>query len=167
MLVVAILIIVGLLLLLAETVLPGLIAGSIGMLLLAVAVGYAYIELGLRAGNATLAVVFITVVILTILWIKFFPDSAVARLFVSSSTVGNVNAEKPELLDQTGVAFTDLRPAGTALISGKRVDVVTEGGFVSKNTPLRVIAIEGMRVVVRPAEDSTPPTPPGASSQTQ
>ena len=171
MLVVAILILIGLLLLLAETVLPGLIAGSIGMLLLAIAVGYAYIELGLRTGNATLAVVFLTIVILTVLWIKFFPDSAVARLFVSTSVVGNVDAEKPELLDQAGVAFTDLRPAGTALINSKRVDVVTEGGFVSKGTPLRVIALEGMRVVVRPAAGSEPPTtaptPPGASSQNQ
>ena len=151
MLVVAILIIVGLLLLLAETILPGLIAGSIGVLLLAVAVAYAYIELGLRTGNGALAVVLLLLMIATVLWIKFFPDSAIARLFVSRSVVGNINAEKPELLDQSGVAFTDLRPAGTALINGKRVDVVTEGGFVARNTPLKVIAIEGVRVVVRAA----------------
>ena len=150
MLVIAILIAVGLLLLFVETFLPGLIAGSIGILLLAVAVGYAYLQLGLREGNLTLMFVFGALVVGTILWVKYFPDSAVARMFVSTSHVGNVDAEKPELLDQAGIAFTDLRPAGTALINGKRVDVVTEGGFVSKDTPVKVIAIEGMRVVVRP-----------------
>ena len=150
MLVITLLIAVGLLLLFLETLLPGLIAGAIGMLLLAGAVVYAYLEMGIRTGNLTLLVVCISLVIATILWVRFFPDSAIARLFVSTSMVGNIDAEKPELLDQTGVAFTDLRPAGTALINGKRVDVVTEGGYVSKNTPLRVIEVEGMRVVVGP-----------------
>ena len=150
MLVITLLIAVGLLLLFLETLLPGLIAGAIGMLLLAGAVVYAYLERGIRTGNLTLLVVCISLVIATILWVRFFPDSAIARLFVSTSMVGNIDAEKPELLDQTGVAFTDLRPAGTALINGKRVDVVTEGGYVSKNTPIRVIEVEGMRVVVRP-----------------
>jgi len=37
-----------------------------------------------------------------------------------------VGAAKPELLHQTGTALTALRPSGTALIDGKRVDVVTE-----------------------------------------
>ena len=150
MLVITLLIAVGLLLLFLETLLPGLIAEAIGMLLLAGAVVYAYLEMGIRTGNLTLLVVCISLVIATILWVRFFPDSAIARLFVSTSMVGNIDAEKPELLDQTGVAFTDLRPAGTALIDGKRVDVVTEGGYVSKNTPIRVIEVEGMRVVVRP-----------------
>ena len=150
MLVITLLIAVGLLLLFLETLLPGLIAGAIGMLLLAGAVVYAYLEMGIRTGNLTLLVVCISLIIATILWVRFFPDSAIARLFVSTSMVGNIDAEKPELLDQTGVAFTDLRPAGTALINGKRVDVVTEGGYVSKNTPIRVIEVEGMRVVVRP-----------------
>ena len=150
MLVITLLIAVGLLLLFLETLLPGLIAGAIGMLLLAGAVVYAYLEMGIRTGNLTLLVVCISLIIATILWVRFFPDSAIARLFVSTSMVGNIDAEKPELLDQTGVAFTDLRPAGTALIDGKRVDVVTEGGYVSKNTPIRVIEVEGMRVVVRP-----------------
>jgi membrane-bound serine protease (ClpP class) len=60
-----------------------------------------------------------------------------------------VDAEKPELLQQTGTAFTQLRPAGTALINGRRVDVVTEGQLIERGTPVRVVAVEGMRVVVR------------------
>jgi membrane-bound serine protease (ClpP class) len=35
------------------------------------------------------------------------------------------------------------------LIGGKRVDVVTEGGMIDPGTPLKVVAVEGMRVVVR------------------
>jgi len=53
------------------------------------------------------------------------------------------------LLDQTGTALSALRPAGTAVINGKRVDVVTEGQMIDPGTPVRVVAVEGMRVVVR------------------
>lgn len=49
-----------------------------------------------------------------------------------------------------GIALTPLRPAGVAEIDGKRVDVVSEGGFISQSTVVRVIAVEGTRVVVRP-----------------
>ena len=55
------------------------------------------------------------------------------------------------MLHQTGTAFTQLRPCGTALINGRRVDVVTEGSLIEKGTPVKVVALEGMRVVVREA----------------
>ena len=51
--------------------------------------------------------------------------------------------------DQCGVAYTQLRPSGTALINGKRVDVVTEGSLIEKGTAIRVVDTEGLRVVVR------------------
>jgi len=84
------------------------------------------------------------------LWVRFFPNSRFGHVFISRGAVGGIRAEKPELLHQTGVAFTQLRPCGTALINGRRIDVVTEGGLIEKDTPLKVIALEGMRVVVRP-----------------
>jgi membrane-bound serine protease (ClpP class) len=82
---------------------------------------------------------------------RFLPDSRLARRFISHQTIGNVDAEKPELLDKTGTALTTLRPSGTALIDGRRVDVVTEGSMIERGTPIRVVAIEGLRVVVRAA----------------
>ena len=82
-------------------------------------------------------------------WVKFFPESRVGRVFVSRRVVGNIDAEKPELLQQTGFAYTPLRPSGTALLNGKRIDVVTEGPFIERGTPIKVVAVEGIRVVVR------------------
>lgn len=146
---IAILIAVGLILLFLETILPGLIAGFLGLCALFAAIVYAYVEFDMRTGNTTLLVVLTLLVLGTLLWVKFFPESAVARMFVSRRQIGTVGAEKPELLDQAGVALTPLRPAGTAIINSKRVDVVTEGGFIDKGTPVKVVAIEGLRVVVR------------------
>ncbi|WP_238473393.1 NfeD family protein [Desulforamulus profundi] len=50
------------------------------------------------------------------------------------------------------MAATPLRPAGTALIDGKRVDVVTEGEFIMPGTPVLVVMVEGTRVIVNAVE---------------
>ena len=146
----------GLLLLFLETVLPGLIAGALGFLALVGAVAYGYLEFGFKTGNATLLSVLGLLLLGIVLWLKFFPESRMARVFVSQRQIGTVGAEKPELLGKSGVAVTALRPAGTAVFDGRRTDVVTEGGFVEKGQPVTVVGIEGLRVVVRPAIDLTP-----------
>lgn len=64
-------------------------------------------------------------------------------------------APRPELeklLGLQGVAATPLRPAGAALIDGKRVDVVTEGEFIMPGTPVLVVMVEGTRVIVKALE---------------
>ena len=146
---VIILLVVGALLLLAESVLPGMIAGLAGACCLAAAVIEGYVQFGTKTGNLILLGVLAGLVVGFWLWLKYFPDSRVAKVFISRKVVGEIGTEKPELLDQTGTALSALRPAGTAIINGKRVDVVTEGQMIDPGTPVRVVAVEGMRVVVR------------------
>ena len=143
------LILVGAALLLVETVLPGMIAGIIGLGCLVAGVAVAYLNFEARTADFILLLVVAGLVAGAFCWFKFFPDSRLARLFISQRTVGDIGTEKPELLHQTGTALTTLRPSGTAVIDGKRVDVVTEGPFIEQGTPIKVVAVEGMRVVVR------------------
>lgn len=146
---VLILLLAGAVLLALETVLPGLIAGLIGTICLVAGVVVSYSEFGARGGNLTLALTIVGLMIGWVLYLKYFPDSRAAKLFVSHRVIGNVDAEQTALMDQTGKALTILRPSGTALINGRRVDVVTEGGLIEAGTAVKVIAIEGMRTVVR------------------
>ncbi|MCC7373452.1 MAG: hypothetical protein IT581_02265 [Verrucomicrobiales bacterium] len=146
---VTVLILAGLLLLALETVLPGLVAGVAGLICLLASVVVAYRDLGVAGGNVTLILVAGFLVAGSVLWFRFFPRSRLGRRFVSDRTSGEIKTERPELLDQTGTAVTPLRPSGTALIGGRRVDVVTEGSMVGRGSPVRVVAVEGMRVVVR------------------
>jgi membrane-bound serine protease (ClpP class) len=146
---VIILLLVGAALLALETVLPGLIAGSIGMICLIAGVVTAYSEFGARGGNLVLTITLVGLLIGWLLYLKYFPESRIARLFISQRTIGNVAAEQTALLGQTGKALTVLRPSGTALINGRRVDVVTEGGLIEPGTPVKVVAVEGIRTVVR------------------
>jgi membrane-bound serine protease (ClpP class) len=53
------------------------------------------------------------------------------------------------LVGQEGVAQSYLRPVGIVLIDGRRIDCVTEGAMVDAGARVRIVAVEGNRVVVR------------------
>ena len=57
--------------------------------------------------------------------------------------------ELEELVGRKGTTITMLRPAGTALIDGQKIDVVAEGTYVPKGSAIEVVQVEGHRVVVR------------------
>ena len=52
-------------------------------------------------------------------------------------------------IGQQGQALTMLRPSGKALLNDRVFDVVSEGPFITPETPIEVIAITGNRIVVR------------------
>lgn len=61
-------------------------------------------------------------------------------------------APKPQYegyMGREGIALTQLRPAGTGVFDGVRLDVVTEGGFIKAGASIRVISVEGTRIIVR------------------
>ena len=65
---------------------------------------------------------------------------------VAAGYSGSLGLES--FIGKTGKAMTSLRPAGTALIEGKRLDVVTPGDFIEKDTDITIIRIDGNRIVV-------------------
>jgi membrane-bound serine protease (ClpP class) len=143
------LLIVGAILMFLETLLPGVITGVVGFLCWVAAVILGYNEYGVQTGNLILGGVLAGLVVGIFFWLKFFPQSRIAGLFISQRTVGELGVEKSELVTLTGVAISQLRPSGTAFINGKRVDVITEGALIEKGASIKVVAVEGIRVVVR------------------
>lgn len=144
-----VLLILGGVLLFLETLLPGLVTGVVGCICLAAAVVLGYRDFGFSGGNLVLGIVLVGLVVGTVCWLKFFPESRIARKFVSQGAVGDLGVARPELLHGTGTALTQLRPSGVANIAGQRVDVVTEGGLIERGTAVKVVAVEGARIVVR------------------
>lgn len=55
---------------------------------------------------------------------------------------------RDELVGLTGVALTDLRPAGAGKFGEERLDVVSENVWISAGSPIRIIRSEGYRHVV-------------------
>jgi membrane-bound serine protease (ClpP class) len=92
--------------------------------------------------------------ILIFLLAKFLPKSNLFKKFVLSeeekADAGYTSRTNySDLLGAEGIAITTLRPAGTAEIKGKRVDVVTDSEYIEHGKPIIVTAVEGMRVVVK------------------
>jgi membrane-bound serine protease (ClpP class) len=143
------LLLLGAALLFLETLLPGLIAGIIGFVCLVAAVVLGYRDYGYQGGTLILAGVIVGLMVGAWCWLKFFPESRMARKFISERAVGELGVDRPDLLNGSGTALTQLRPSGTASINGQRVDVVTEGGLIERGAKLKVVAVEGTRIVVR------------------
>lgn len=60
------------------------------------------------------------------------------------------SASDAALVGQTGEAVSALRPSGTAKIAGRRLDVVSSGGFIEAGAKVRVVEAGG-RIVVEAA----------------
>lgn len=55
-------------------------------------------------------------------------------------------------LGKEGVVITTLRPVGSVDFDGVKLDVSAEGQFIEKGTNVKVVKVEGKRIVVRKSE---------------
>lgn len=80
------------------------------------------------------------------------------RLVLSTAMPGGgrPDAKPPLLAGVVGRSVSPLRPAGIALIEGRRIDVVSEGEFIEPDQAIEVVRDEGTRVVVKRHPQSPP-----------
>lgn len=92
--------------------------------------------------------------LISMIWLwKMLPNTTIFRKLVLQENIsgqsGYTSDHKFEhLLSKRGIALTDLRPSGTVIIDDKRIDVVTEGEYITKNKEVEVILVEGSKIVV-------------------
>ncbi|NLI90703.1 MAG: hypothetical protein GX434_00465 [Peptococcaceae bacterium] len=153
------LIVVGIILILLEIfIIPGF--GITGIAGLAMLLGGVF----LVADNFAEGVIYLLITLITTGLLLFvgFKTGRVNKLWRKISLKEKQNIEEgyvapkkeyADYLGKTGIALTLLRPAGTAEIEGDRVDVVTDGSFIPKDSKIKVISVEGTRVIVRKDEN--------------
>jgi membrane-bound serine protease (ClpP class) len=141
----------GLLLLFLEMFLPGMIAGIIGAILLIVSVSMSYDAYGAEGGNIALIIALVASGTLWWWWANHFQNTRFGRrMTLHASVEGNsVAAKLPDLIGLEGSAITTLRPSGTVLIGGRKVDAISEGDFIEPGTLVKVIRHAGIVVIVR------------------
>lgn len=152
-----------------ELVLPGtILPGLVGVLCVVGAILYAMVDrlpsepvwpspdmllrplvnLSLTFAGTAVAIYFLA---------RYLPQTRLYQAFVLSAAVpagpsSAVLAHGPRIAPGlAGVASTDLRPSGKARFGERLVDVVSSGDFIEAKTPIRVIEVEGARVVVASA----------------
>jgi len=141
-------------LLLAEAfVIPGFgVAGISGLLALAASIYLTFGDQALMVGS--IAIIVLAAGLL--LALRYLPRTRVAHALVLNQAIDEQAPPRDRLAalaGAVGVAASDLRPAGVARFGERKVDVVTEGEFIPKGSRIRVIEVEGARVVVRREED--------------
>jgi membrane-bound serine protease (ClpP class) len=157
---------VGLLLVLGELFLhPGtIIPGLVGALLMVGALLWAMIDRYpgepflpttemLMRPLVNLAVAFLFSLLAAYWLAKYLPRTSLYHHIVLERAVGGslpsaVPAASPADLGQAGIARTMLRPAGKAEFGGHVLDVVTQGDFIDPGSHVRIVAVDGLRVVV-------------------
>ena len=146
--------VLGLILLMIETfVLPGF--GLVGLLgFVGVAAGIIMAFGSLQAGLVGLTVALAgSILAVVLLWNRILHSRLFRKLVLSHREEQSLGYQGPRdfqhLLGKEGTTLTPLRPAGTAMIDGERYDVVSDGGYMDPNKPIKVIKVEGTRVVVR------------------
>ena len=140
------LVIFGVLLLLAEIILPSGVSGVMGGLCLLVAIVLGFTQ-SFNLGVSLLFGSMFFAAFMLWLFVRFVPDSPIGKLVFLKKWDGFETGNKI-LLGKTGVSCTMLRPSGMAVIDDERIDVVTEGEMIQKDQPIKVIEIEGNRIVV-------------------
>ncbi|MCC6406198.1 MAG: hypothetical protein IT453_03455 [Planctomycetes bacterium] len=92
---------------------------------------------------------------------KVFPKTPMGKALInpglSFDSPKSYDSRDDGLIGKEGVAESMLRPAGVARLENRRVDVVTRGEMIQPGERVRVLEVEGNRVVVaRAAEVQAP-----------
>jgi membrane-bound serine protease (ClpP class) len=155
----------GLALLAAEIfVIPGFgVAGILGLIAILAGLGLSIVGAGATWDAVGWAVGRVAISCLAALaaglaLLRVLPRLPMGRRLVLAtelpSTSGYASAPEGDRrwLGRRGTTASPLRPAGIATIEGERVDVVSEGEFIDVGQPIRVVRVDGNRIVVRLTE---------------
>jgi len=151
----AICLILGLVLTGVEIFLPGFgVFGVLGISLLGIVV-----FLGASTAIEALIIVLGILIVLGVLVFLALRSAAKGRLFKSPLILKesldhesgySATEEMSCFLGREGVTTTPLRPAGMADFDGVKLDVVSESTFIEMDVAVRIIQVDGRRIVVRP-----------------
>lgn len=144
---------VGLICLIIEMFMPNFgIVGGIGLVLLAVGI--------LITAKTPLEAVIMFIMLLTLVGVVLLVvlrSAAKGRLSKTlilndslNKEAGFIGTEDLEsFVGREGIASTVLRPSGTAIFDGLKLDVVSEGEFIPKGSRVRIVQVSGRRVAVK------------------
>ncbi|MFW6137863.1 MAG: NfeD family protein [Spirochaetota bacterium] len=151
----------GLAALFLELFIPALgIIGAAGVVGMIIGTVMAYRQYGSTLGTVFLAGVLVGTPALIIIGLKVFPRTFAGKLLILKESQDrqagytSYDTGKYKTLEgKQGAAVTALRPSGMVMIDGRKYSVVTSGELIEKDTPVKVIKVEGSRIVVRADEN--------------
>ncbi|NLM09251.1 MAG: hypothetical protein GX213_00385 [Clostridiaceae bacterium] len=148
-----VILLLGLVLLIIEMFTPGFgVSGGIGIVLL-----IAGIILTASTPFEALVMIVLLLIILGVALQIILRSATKGRLSKTlilneslTKNAGYIGTDDLEyFVGKEGTTLTVLRPSGTAEFDGLRLDVVSEGEYIPKNTKVRITEVAGRRIVVK------------------
>lgn len=144
----------GLVLLAIEIfVIPGFgITGILGIVGIAAGI---FMSFGISNISQATFVVFISLIadiILIIILARFIFKSGIFqnKIALDTDTAGyHSSVSYDDLLGLEGITDTFFRPSGNIIINDKKYDAITEGEFINKGAKIKVILVEGNKIVIK------------------
>ncbi len=134
-------------------VIPGFgITGILGIFGIAAGI---FMSFGINNIAQATLVVFVSLIsdiILIIILARFILKSKgfKNKMALETDTAGyHSSVSYDDLLGLEGITETLFRPSGNIIIDGKKYDAITEGEFINKGAKIKVILVEGNKIVVK------------------
>lgn len=146
--------IVGVILLVIELTMPGFgVFGISGLATMFVGIIFAAPSVG--RGVVSLIIALVATIVAIPVFIKLFGKTRLFQRFVLADSEtpdrGYVHSpNKTYLVGKTGTTHTPLRPVGSVIIDGVKTDAIAEGEFIDGKVKIKVVRVEGTKVVVAP-----------------
>ena len=116
---------------------------------------------GLVTGTVVLAVAILVVPLVVVSAVKWWPHTPLGKLVLAKRPESEDEVlpdteeyHREEMIGTTGVAKSDLLPSGDVQIDGRIYDAVSAGMAIGRGEPVKVVAVEIQRLVVRPLAQS-------------
>jgi membrane-bound serine protease (ClpP class) len=130
--------------------------GAAGIICMVVGTVLGYRSFGTTVGTLFLIGTLIGTPAMIIIGLKLFPRTFVGKKLILKSTqtqesgfTSYTTERYEDLMNKEGEALTLLRPSGMVRIDGKKYSVVTSGELIERGKLVKVIKVEGSRVVVK------------------
>jgi membrane-bound serine protease (ClpP class) len=148
-----VLFIIGIGLLISEMFIPSFgILGILGIAALIFGITMGAYDTGNALRSLGIAALIALVIIIAFAYV--FRKRGIWNRFILSEQLTTEKGYVPQLsrekwIGQEGVVLSMLRPSGLAEINGERLDVISSGEFIEKGMPVRVLSVDGTRILVK------------------
>lgn len=145
--------IIGLTLLIIEGIVPGFgFPGISGIILIIVGTILAMDSVSIAILSLSVAIIITSIV--AIIFVKLgYKSRILSRVILENRTDSDrgflSSQPRNEFLGKEGITLSGLRPSGYIDIDGQRLDALSEGGFIPKDSKIIVVKVEGSKIFVR------------------
>nr|WP_147640722.1 NfeD family protein [Mammaliicoccus lentus] len=144
---------IGVILVIIELFVVGAVLGILGFI--AIIGSFILVGDNLLVMGAIIAVALILTTIEWVILVKGFNrkipffEKVILRDSTNKESGYTSHDDRSHLIGKVCTTFTALRPSGIILVDDDRIDAVSDGNFIQKDQQVKIVQVEGTRVVVR------------------